>query len=84
MKKLILRVLIVGLVLLAASACGASQAELDARATQAAPDAAAASRGERIGFVSTRDGNTEIYVMNADGTDVTRLTDDLALDGLPA
>lgn len=29
----------------------------------------------RIAFVSDRDGNPEIYVMNADGTDLTRLTD---------
>lgn len=28
-----------------------------------------------IAFVSDRDGNSEIYVMNADGTDLTRLTD---------
>src|SRR5207249_8373560 len=28
----------------------------------------------KIAFASTRDGNWEIYVMNADGTDQTRLT----------
>ena len=28
----------------------------------------------RIVFISDRDGNDEIYVMNADGSDVTRLT----------
>ena len=31
--------------------------------------------GHRIVFTSNRDGNTEIYVMNADGTDPRRLTD---------
>src|SRR6266511_5051133 len=30
--------------------------------------------GEKIAFTSDRDGNTEIYVMNADGTNTTRLT----------
>ena len=30
--------------------------------------------GKRIAFYSERDGNAEIYVMNADGTGVTRLT----------
>ena len=32
--------------------------------------------GKKIAFVSGRDGNNEIYVMNADGTGVTRLTKD--------
>ena len=35
----------------------------------------------RIAFTSHRDGNGEIYVMNADGSDVTRLTDNPAWDG---
>src|SRR5207249_4993650 len=30
--------------------------------------------GSRIAFSSSRDGNNEIYVMNADGTGQTRLT----------
>src|SRR4051812_41397812 len=38
----------------------------------------------RIAFVSTRDGNSEIYVMNADGSGVTRLTDNPAVDKDPA
>ena len=33
----------------------------------------------RIGFDSTRDGNTEIYVMDADGSHPTRLTNDPAM-----
>ncbi len=35
----------------------------------------------RIAFHSYRDGNGEIYTMNADGTDPTRLTNDPAFDG---
>src|SRR5438034_1052892 len=38
----------------------------------------------RIAFVSERDGNAEIYVMNADGSGVTRLTDNPAVDRNPA
>jgi dipeptidyl aminopeptidase/acylaminoacyl peptidase len=34
----------------------------------------------KISFDSTRDGNTEIYVMNADGSQPTRLTDNPAID----
>ena len=40
--------------------------------------------GRRIAFASTRDGNREIYVMNADGSGVTRLTDNDADDGYPS
>lgn len=36
--------------------------------------------GRRIAFTSARDGNNEIYVMNADGTGQTRLTNDPAED----
>ena len=38
----------------------------------------------RIAFESYRDGNTEIYVMNADGSNQTRLTNNPALDSGPA
>lgn len=39
--------------------------------------------GSRITFSSSRDSNLEIYVMNSDGTQVTRLTDDPAHDRNP-
>ena len=40
--------------------------------------------GEKIAFTSDRDGNTEIYVMNAaDGTNTTRLTYIIAIDDEP-
>ena len=41
-----------------------------------------AQKGE-IAFTSDRDGNYEIYVMNADGSNVTRLTNDPASDECP-
>lgn len=36
--------------------------------------------GRRISFVSSRGGNFDLYVMNADGSDVTRVTDHPAND----
>jgi Tol biopolymer transport system component len=41
--------------------------------------------GERIAFSSDRDGNYEIYVMNADdGSEQTRLTEESEFDGSPS
>ena len=40
--------------------------------------------GGRIAFHSNRDGNDEIYVMNADGSSQTRLTSNPAADFAPA
>jgi VCBS repeat-containing protein len=47
-------------------------------------DTSPSSLGTRIAFSSTRDGNSEIYVMNADGTAQTRVTNDSASDATPA
>jgi Tol biopolymer transport system component len=40
--------------------------------------------GSRIAFVSNRDGNNEIYVMDADGSDARRLTTNAAWDNHPS
>src|SRR5262245_48330537 len=39
--------------------------------------------GTKIAFVSERDGNPELYVMNADGSGARRLTNHPALDQSP-
>jgi TolB protein len=52
--------------------------------TGSATDPAFSPDGSRIAFVSQRDGNAEIYVMNADGTGATRVTNDPVTDGRPA
>ena len=39
--------------------------------------------GSRIAYVSTRDGNPEIYAMDTDGQNVTRLTTDPQVDDRP-
>jgi|GEM_PF-914871 len=44
---------------------------------------ALSSDGQQLVFMSRRDGNWEIYLINADGSGLTRLTDDPAQDGLP-
>jgi len=38
----------------------------------------------KIAFMSSRDGNCEIYVMNADGSDQKRLTNNPAVDSTPS
>ena len=40
--------------------------------------------GSQVAFTSTRDGNQELYVMAADGSEVRRLTSDPAIDAHPA
>ena len=42
------------------------------------------SDGRHLAFSSTRDGNAEIYVMNADGSGQTRLTNAPAADSDPS
>src|SRR6266513_4936169 len=69
--------LLLGLLLLAA--CEHAQPPV---APQQFDAVTSASGSGRIAFVSDRDGNNEIYVMNADGTGLTRLTDGGA--GYPA
>jgi Tol biopolymer transport system component len=39
--------------------------------------------GRKVAFHSTRDGNSELYVMDADGDEVQRLTTHSAIDQLP-
>ncbi|WP_158296637.1 TolB family protein [Nocardioides albidus] len=59
-------------------------ATLVATGTTAPAEAVVPGPNGRIAFASARDGNWEIYVMNADGSGQTRLTFDGASDGGPA
>lgn len=45
-----------------------TDAATDERAPEWSPD------GTRIAFITDRDGNDEVYVMGADGSNPTRLT----------
>ena len=53
------------------------------RLTEHPDDTAPSASGSRIAFMSNRDGNWEVYLINIDGTGVKRLTNDSAHDGLP-
>jgi TolB protein len=55
--------------------------ELTDNDTDTAP--AVSPDGEQIAFMSRRDGNWNIYIINSDGTGLRQLTDDPAEDGLP-
>jgi len=68
---------IMALVLIAplAAACGDERRE---------PSGVTGPAREQLAFVSYRDGNAEIYVMNSDGAGRVRLTDDPATDYAPA
>jgi tetratricopeptide (TPR) repeat protein len=52
--------------------------------TESTKDSAPAGSKNQIAFMSNREGNWEIYVMDNDGTRVRRLTNDPAQDGLPS
>jgi Tol biopolymer transport system component len=52
--------------------------------TQGANDTSSGQAGTKIVFQSDRDGNLEIYSMDSDGTNVTRLTNDPAIDVVPS
>jgi Tol biopolymer transport system component len=52
---------------------------LEARAQAAFP-----GKNGKIAFDTNRDGNQEIYTMNADGSNPTRLTNNTAIDQTPA
>ncbi|HLB37919.1 MAG TPA: hypothetical protein VJL31_15205 [Gemmatimonadales bacterium] len=47
-------------------------------------DPAPSPDGSRIAYVTDRDGNPELYVMNADGSNPRRLTNTTAAEGSPA
>ncbi|HXF95875.1 MAG TPA: Ig-like domain-containing protein, partial [Gemmatimonadales bacterium] len=51
--------------------------------TAPAAEPAYSPDGSRIAFVSTRDGNPELYVMDADGANPVRLTSERQADGHP-
>jgi TolB protein len=51
--------------------------------TESNMQAAFSPDGTRLAFVSNRDGNNEIYVMNVDGSGVRRLTNHPAADAVP-
>jgi len=81
-------VLVAVLASLLLAACGGGEkAQTTITAVPAAtftPGGAVAGPSGKIAFVSDRDGNAEVYVMNADGSGLTNLTRNPARDETPA
>jgi tricorn protease-like protein len=88
MSKLNLRLrfsLTISLCLIAAAlAVFRTEAAASRKTGANATAAVAAKTNGKIAFTTTRDGNSEVYVMNADGSFQTRLTFNAALDADPA
>jgi Tol biopolymer transport system component len=63
---------------------GTAQSQTASAALAAQSSRPAAPASSRIVFRDDRRGNGEIYVMNADGSGLRRLTRDVASDGAPA
>lgn len=95
MDKRTISTLVMSIVLGSLSACntGITQTPINpsqeiAKLTEAAiptPEVPLSiSEGGRIVFYSDRDGNSDIYTMAVDGSDLLRLTDDPAVDECPA
>ena len=53
------------------------------RLTNHQSDTGPAGYGTRVAFMSSRDGNWEVYTVNMDGSGLNRLTNNAAHDGLP-
>jgi TolB protein len=53
------------------------------RLTTHESDTAPTGSGSRVAFMSSRDGNWEVYRVNMDGSGLKRLTNNSAQDGLP-
>jgi hypothetical protein len=70
-----------GLYLTASVEDGTAITQLTHELTDTNPEAS--PDGKKIAFMSLRDGNWEVYVMNMDGSEVKRLTNNGDTDGLP-
>ncbi|MGD2205617.1 MAG: protein kinase, partial [Anaerolineae bacterium] len=60
---------------------GTNPRQVVAGSTETNPEAS--PDGQRVTFMSQRDGNWEVYVVNLDGSGLRRLTQNPASDGLP-
>jgi Tol biopolymer transport system component len=69
--------------LVAAACSGGTSIPTPPPSAGSTPGLSPIARQGQIAFASDRDGNRKIYVINADGMDLRRLTDDPADDGLP-
>src|SRR5262249_54256229 len=61
----------------------ATEDSVNLTTSMASADPSFSNDGTHIAFTSWRDGNAEIYVMDADGSHIRRLTDHPAFDNFP-
>jgi Tol biopolymer transport system component len=78
----ILSVIIVLLVVLALSGCFPGMMTQQQQSVKTDP--MYSPDGLKIAFISTHDGDPEIFVMNANGTGLRKLTDNTAVDAAPS
>ena len=81
MAKRILACAIVSLAAFAVSGCFPNMLAQQQQTVKT--DAVYSPDGLKIAFISTHDGDPEIFVMNADGTGIRKLTDNTAVDAAP-
>ena len=79
----LVRILIAGLIALTASLAVCSNHSVDAPVDAAADVGVLPAVSSTIVFVSRRDGNPEIYVMDADGANLANLTNHPEADTEP-
>jgi Tol biopolymer transport system component len=84
-KRITKRILALAIVLLAAVAISGCFPNMMAQQQQTVKtDPMYSPDGLKLVFISTHDGDPEIFVMNADGTGLKKLTDNSAVDAAPS
>ena len=84
-KPLTKRILAIAIVLLAAVATSGCFPNMMAQQQQTVKtDPMYSPDGLKLVFISTHDGDPEIFIMNADGTGLKKLTDNSAVDAAPS
>ena len=82
MAKRILSVFIVVLAAVAVSGCFPNMMAQQQQSVKTDP--MYSPDGMKLAFISTHDGDPEIFVMNADGSGIRKLTDNTAVDAAPS
>lgn len=84
-KRIILRILFAIIIALAAFALsGCFPGMMPQQQQSVKTDPMYSPDGLKIAFISTHDGDPEIFVMNANGTGLRKLTDNTAVDAAPS
>ena len=82
MKNKIIYAILVALAALALSGCFPNMMGQQQQSVKTDP--VYSPDGMKLAFISTHDGDPEIFVMNADGTGLKKLTENTAVDAAPS